>query len=137
MYGFYEQNRDYIRAFIIVTIICLAGVWLVYDHYRNEPIYNDTDSNVAELENRVSELAGRIDSLQNRLEQTQKTIDGISERIERSRENAEIVAGGIDGAEKRIDSAIQRSGRIANILADIERENRKGTQGSQATNMAE
>lgn len=136
MYGFYEQNRDYIRAFIIVTIICLAGVWLVYDYHRNKPIYNDTDSNVAELENRVSELAGRIDSLQNRLEQTQKTIDGIADRIERSRENAEIVAGGIDGAEKRIDSAIQRSGRITNILADIERENRKGTQGSQATNMA-
>lgn len=136
MYGFYEQNRDYIRAFIIVTIICLAGVWLVCDHFRNEPIYNDTDNTMAELESRVSNLAGRVDSLQRRLEQTQKTIDGIAERIDRSRENAEAIAGGIDGAEKRIDDAIQRSGRIANILADIERENRPGTQSSQKTDMA-
>ena len=124
MYEFYRQNRDYIRAFIITTIICLAGVWSVCDHFRNEPIYNDTDNTMAELESRITGLADRIDSMQKRLDQTQETLNGIAERIDRSRENAEAIAGGIGEAEGRLDNAIQRSGRIANLIEEIERANR-------------
>ena len=37
---------------------------------------------------------------------------------------AKEVATGIDGLQDRLDDAVQRSGRIANIIADIEAKNR-------------
>ena len=136
MYEFYQQNRDYIRAFIIITILCLAGVWLVCDYYRNEPIYSDTDNTMADIDKRVQNIEGRLDSMSARLDENQKTIGRIAEGLGRSRENAEIVAGGIDQAEGRLDDAIQRSQRIEDIIADIERANRPGTQGTSQTDMA-
>lgn len=136
MHEFYEQNRDFIIAFIVVTIICLTGAWLVYDHGRNEPIYHDTDGTVVEIENRIQSIEQRVNAISSRLEQTQKTIDGIAERVGRSRENAEIVAGGIEQAEGRLDSAIQRSGRIQNLIEEIERANRPGTENTPKTDMA-
>ena len=133
---FYRQNRDFIIPFIIVTILCFAGIWFVHDYGRNEPVYTNTDGKMADLEGRMSGIEQRVDSMQKRLDETQKTIDGIAERVERSRENAEIVAGGIEQTEGRLDDAIQRSGRIQNLIDEIERANRPGTQDSPKTDMA-
>ena len=58
--GFYKENKDYICAFIVVVVLCLAGAWYVYDSHRNEPVYEDTDATVAELEDRIKSLESRI-----------------------------------------------------------------------------
>ena len=123
---FYEENKSYTIAFIVLAIVCLAGVWLVHDYTRNEPVYNNTDRTVDELEKRLDNIESRVTIMQGRLDETQKTVTGISERVERGRKNAETVATGIGTAETRLDEAIQRSGRIQNLIDEIERANQKG-----------
>ena len=123
---FYEENKSYTIAFIVLAIVCLAGVWLVHDHTSNEPVYNDTDRTMDKLEKRLDNIESRVTIMQGRLDETQKTVTGISKRVERSRENAQTVAAGIGTAETRLDEAIQRSGRIQNLIDEIERANQKG-----------
>lgn len=133
---FYRENRSYTISFILLTIICFVGVWLVYDYERNKPINDDTDNSMADVENRISSIEHRLDTMQSRIAETQKTINGITERINASTKYASEIADGIGGAEKRLDSAIQRSGRIENLISDIEAENRKGEKSPQTTSMA-
>jgi peptidoglycan hydrolase CwlO-like protein len=120
----YEQNKSYCIAFLIVVVIVIAGVWLVCDYSRNKPVYNNTDNAVADIEKRVGNIEQRIDSLSDRLTKAEKTVGGTIVTIRESRENATAVADGISGVEKRLDSAIQRSGRIENLIGDIENANR-------------
>ena len=124
MYDFYEKNKSACIAFIVVAVVCLCGAWLVHDYFRNEPIYNDTSSAMADLEKRIDGIESRVNSLSNRIADAEKTVSGIAERIDHSAELAGEVTAGIDGIEKRIGEAVQRSGRIQNIIADIERQNK-------------
>ena len=121
---FYYQNRSYTISFIVLTIICAIGVWLVYDHGRNEPVYNDTDNGVERLEKRLDDIGQRIDRLQERVAENQKAVERITTTVVAGRENAEAVAGGISEAERRLDNAIQASGRIKNRIAEFERKNK-------------
>ena len=123
---FYEENKDYICACAVVLVVCLACVWLVHDHTRNEPVYKDTNSTMAELDKRISGIEQRIDTMQKRLDATQKTVSGITDRVTNSTKLAGEVATGINEAESRLNDAIQRSGRIQNIIVEIERANRQG-----------
>jgi methyl-accepting chemotaxis protein len=134
--GFYEDNKDYVHTFIIIMAVCLVGVWLCYDYYRNEPIYNDTDTSVERLEKRLDDIGQRIDSLQKRVVENQKAVERITGTVTAGRENAEAVANGLGEAERRLDNAIQASGRIQNRIEEIERANRQRTQSSPQTDLA-
>ena len=127
MYEFYEENKSYCITYAVIMVLCLAGVWLVHDHYRNEPVYSDTDKSVAELEGRIASVEQRISKLQERTANIEKAVSGVTATVSASRENAVIVTDGIGRAEERLDSIIQRQGRIENILADIENANRQRT----------
>ena len=130
-----DIGRPYLFGIIGVIVLIVFG-WLYYDHHRNEPTYTNTDTNLADVEKRIDRIESRLTNLQGRIEQSEKTISGIAEGIGKSTSLAESVASGIQGTEDRIDQAIQRSGRIANIIAEVERINRPGTQDSQATGVA-
>ena len=122
--GFYEENKDYVHAFVVVVLVCLVGVWLVHDYYRNEPVYHDTDNTMERIEERIENLEQRINRIQERNSAFEKAVSGISATVTAGRENAVTVADGIERAEKRLDGIIQRQGRIENIIADIEAANR-------------
>lgn len=79
---------------------------------------------MAELEKRIDLIEQRVDSVSARLDQAEKTNTELGGRIESSTTLAKEVGNGIDGLQDRLDSAIQRSGRIANIIADIEAKNK-------------
>ena len=121
---FCSENRSYVINFVLLAIVCIAGIWLVYDHYRNEPIYHDTDANLEQLEKRIDRIESRIDTLSARLEQAKETAAELGGRIESSTGLAKEIGAGIGTVETRLDSAIQRSGRIKNIIADIEAKNK-------------
>ena len=123
---FYEENKSYTIAFIVLAIVCLSGVWLVHDYTRNEPVYNNTDDGVEQLEKRIDDAEQRLDRVQERNQQSQETVTGIAESITDSRKQSEAITGSVDRAEQRLDSATQRLGRIQNRIADIEAEYRKG-----------
>ena len=125
MYEWKKQvnSRPYLSIIIILVVLVLFA-WICYDHHRNEPIYESTDSTMADLEKRIDRIEQRVDSVSARLDQAEKTNTELGGRIESSTAIAKEVATGIDGLQDRLDRAIQRSGRIANIIADIEAKNK-------------
>lgn len=127
--NFLRENKSFCIAFVIVVLIGIVAVWLLLDAERNRPVYDSTDRTVEQLEKRVGDLESRLDSVSARLEKAQQTVSGISATVTAGRENAVTVADGISGVEKRLDECVQRSGRIANLIADIESANRQRTEG--------
>ena len=119
--SFIAENR--LSLFIGILLLLLI-CWLHTDQHRNDGIRDNTDSTVADIDKRIQSIEGRLDSMQTRLDENQKAVSRIAEGIGRSREKAEIVAGGIDKAEGRLDDAIKRSERIEDIIAEIERANK-------------
>lgn len=118
---FIAENRlALFLGLLLLVLIC----WLHADNHRNDGIHQDTDSTVADIDKRIQGIEGRLDSMQTRLDENQKAVSRIAEGIGRSREKAEIVAGGIDQAEGRLDDAIKRSERIEDLIREIEKANR-------------
>lgn len=118
-----KDDNKFLVGILVIGIVCIIA-WLCHDLARNREVYHNTDSNLADVEKRIDRIESRLADLQGRIEQSEKTISGIAEGIGKSTSLAETVANGIQGTESRIDQAIQRSGRIANIIAEIERTNK-------------
>ena len=118
---FLAENRiTFLVGILLLVLVC----WLHKDNRRNDGVYNDTNNAVADLERRIDRIEQRVDSVSARLDQAEKTNTELGGRIESSTAIAKEVATGIDGLQDRLDSAVQRSGRIANIIADIEAANK-------------
>ena len=122
MYEYKDDNKTVVG--IIVLGIVILTAWLCHDYARNRPIYKDTDTGVERLEKRLDEVGRRIDSLQERVIQNQKAVERIGSTINAGRENAVAVENGIGEAERRLDNAIQASGRIKNRIEEFERKNK-------------
>ena len=118
---FLAENRI---TFLVGILLLVLVIWLHKDNRRNDGVYNDTNSTVERIEERMSNIEQRIDTMSDRLEKAEKTVSGTIVTIRDSRENAVTVSDGISGTEARLNDAVQRSGRIANIIADIEAKNR-------------
>lgn len=106
---------------IIILIICS---WVLYDAERNEKIYHDTDNTVTEMEERINTVTDGLDRMQERVTESKKAVSGIAESVKDSRRKAESITESISRTEARLDDAIQRSGRLANELTDIEAKHR-------------
>ena len=119
--SFIAENR---LALLLGLLLLLLICWLHADNHRNDGINHDTDSTMADIEKRIDRIEQRVDSVSARLDQAEKTNTELGGRIESSTAIAKEVATGIDGLQDRLDDAVQRSGRIANIIADIEAKNR-------------
>ena len=118
---FFVKNRTVL--FIGVLLLLLIS-WLHHDANRNKPVYNDTDKSVERIEERMSAIESRLDTMSDRLEKTQKTVERVGIGISRSTGYAIEINEGLGRAEERLESAIQRSERIKNIIADVERTNK-------------
>ena len=120
---FLAENRiTFLVGILLLVLVC----WLHKDTRQNEPVYEDTNATVGRIEERIGSIEQRIDSLQNRVDKAEKTVSGTIVTIRDSRENAVTVADGISGTESRLNDAVQRSGRIQNLISDIETANHKG-----------
>ena len=119
--SFITENRLALLLGLLLLLIC----WLHHDANRNKPVYNDTDKSMERIEERMSAIESRLDSMSDRLEKAEKTVSGTIVTIRESRENAVTVADGISGTESRLNDAVQRSGRIQNLISDIERSDRE------------
>ena len=120
-----KDDNKFLVGVLVIGIVCIIA-WLCHDLARNREVYHHTDDTMGDIDKRIQGIESRLDSMQNRLDENQKAVSRIAERIERGRENAEIIAGGIDQAEGRLDLAISRSQRIEEIIAEIERTNKQG-----------
>lgn len=118
---FRPTNQKMAIGFLIIIIV-LVAVWCFMS--RTGKTDNDISGSVAELENRIDSLESRVTSLSKRIDHAEKTLTGISDRIDASQEYAGQIATGIDSLQGRLDSLAQRSGRIQNIIEEIERTNR-------------
>lgn len=120
---FRPTNQKMAIGFLIIVIV-LVAVWCIMSRTDPGKTDNDISGSVAELENRIDSLESRVTSLSERIDHAEKTITGISDRIDASQEYAGQIATGIDSLQGRLDSLAQRSGRIQNIIEEIERTNR-------------
>ena len=120
----YEKNKKYCIIVAVIVLLLVAGYWLYRDAHRNDTINHNTDATVAELEKRNQTLESRLGTMQKRIDETQKTVNGIAVGITRSTGYAIEIAEGTGRAEKRLDSAIERSVRIEGIIREIENSNR-------------
>lgn len=122
---FRPTNQKMAIGFLIIVIV-LVAVWCFMSRTGENPgkTDNDISGSVAELENRIDSLESRVTSLSKRIDHAEKTLTGISDRIDASQEYAGQIATGIDSLQGRLDSLAQRSGRIQNIIEEIERTNR-------------
>lgn len=118
---FRPTNQKMAVGFLIIIIV-LVAVWCIMS--RTGKTDNDISGSVAELENRIDKLESRITSLSKRIDHAEETIKGVNAGIEHSQSLASEIAGGIDSLQGRLDNAVQRGGRIQNILEEIERTNR-------------
>lgn len=120
---FRPTNQKMAIGFLIIVIV-LVAVWCFMSRTDPGKTDNDISGSVAELENRIDSLESRVTSLSKRIDHAEKTLTGISDRIDASQEYAGQIATGIDSLQGRLDSLAQRSGRIQNIIEEIERTNR-------------
>ena len=124
-----DIGRPYLIGILVIIVLALFG-WLYHDIHRNDGVHNNTDSTMADVNKRIESIEQRIDKLQERNSAIEKAVSGTVITIRDSRENAVTVADGIGRAEERLDAIIQRSGRIQNIISDIETANRQGKKNS-------
>ena len=117
------DRRPYYVGIAVIIVLALFG-WLRYDSNRNKPVYNDTNATMERIEKRIQSVEQRLDTMSKRFDQAEKTINDLGGRIESSTVIAKEVATGIDGLQERLDDAVQRSGRIKNIITDIEATNK-------------
>lgn len=117
IYEFLKEN--WVVIFVIV-VACFCA-WIRYDARRNDRIYNDTESTITELGSRIDSAGERIDSATERVTEAEKTVSTATERITAGAELATEIADGVTECERRLDSAIQRNGRIKNIIEEIKR----------------
>ena len=120
-----DIGRPYLIGILVIIVLALFG-WLYHDIHRNDGIHNNTDGTMADIDKRLQSIEQRIDRIQERNSAIEKAVSGTVITIRDSRENAVTVADGISRADERLDGLIQRSGRIQNIIADIENANRQG-----------
>ena len=118
---FIAENR---LAILIGLCLLLLICWLHHDANRNKPVYNDTDKSVERIEERMSAIESRLDTMSDRLTETQKTVERVGIGISRSTGYAIEIDEGIGRTESRLDNAVQRSKRIQDLIADIERTNK-------------
>lgn len=118
-----NENRNYIVTLIVLAVTLLI-VWLCHDLARNKPIYNHTDNTVTEMEERINTVTDGLDRMQKRVAESEEAVSGIAEAVKDSRRKAESITESISRTEARLDDAIQRSGRLANELTDLEAKHR-------------
>ena len=121
---FCKENPKFVLSFIGVFIVFLVCSWVLYDAERNERIYNHTDNTVTEMEERVDVITDGLDRMQERVAESEKAVSGIAKSVKDSRRKAESITESISRTEARLDDAIQRSGRLANELTDLEAKHR-------------
>lgn len=122
--GFYDENKSYCIVFFIFLAVCIAGLWIVYDAHRNDPVYNNTDATVEQLEKRIDAVESGLDRVQKRNDEAKKTVESAGRGISTSTGLAVEINEGTGRAEKRLDSAIERSVRIERIIREIENSNK-------------
>lgn len=134
--GFIRENKSYCLAFLVLIVVCLTGAWLYHDYARNRELQENTDVTVDRIDDIVERAGQRAEAVERGISESEKAVSGAAAAVADSARTAEKITGGIEACERRLDSIIQRHGRIANILSDIENADRQGAEGAKAPALA-
>jgi predicted negative regulator of RcsB-dependent stress response len=120
----YEKNKKYCIIVAVIVLLLVAGYWLYRDAHRNDTINNNTDATVEQLEKRIDAIESGLDRVQKRNDEAKKTVESVGRGISTGAGLAVEINEGTGRAEKRLDSALERSVRIEGIIREIENSNR-------------
>ena len=118
-----KDDNKFLVGILVLGIVCVIA-WICHDIGRNEPIYESTDVILDTIEVRVDDAGKRTDAIKDRVGKAEESVKQSANKIAGSREDADAIANGLAGCEARVDSIIQRHGRIKNIITDIENANK-------------
>ena len=136
MYDFYQDNKDFCISFFVVLLVCLAGIWLVHDRARNEPIYNNTGVVLDTIEVGITSAATGIDTAAGSVAKAETAIGSAAAGIAKSERAAGEISAGITECQELVDRCVQRAGRIQNIIADVEAINRQRAASASPADLA-
>lgn len=106
-----DENKTFkYIAFVGVLVFILAVVW----YLLREP-------NVSNQRDRTNDVRTELGNVGNAQRDAENHIDNAGQRIDRSVELADEIAGRIDEAESRIEDSAKRNAECAGIIADSER----------------
>ena len=132
-----KNNPDYVViCFIVCLLIAGAAYWLYADSHRDDGIHNDVNGTLERIETGIDDAGKRVDSIAERVSTAEEAVGGAASAVTESRKSADDIANGIADCEKRIDNLIQGTGRIKNLINDIETANRQGAAGASAAGVA-
>ena len=117
IYEFFKENWV---VFFVIVVACFCA-WIRYDARRNDELYNDTESTITELGSRIDSAGERINSAKESVTEAQEAVSTATERVTAGAELATEIADAVTECERRADEALQRNGRIKNIIAEIKR----------------
>ena len=120
----YEKNKKYCIIVAVIVLLLVTGYWLYRDAHRNDTINNNTDATVEQLEKRIDAVESGLDRVQKRNDEAKKTVESAGRGISTSTGLTYQIIEDAGRAEKRLDSAIERSVRIEGIIREIENSNR-------------
>ena len=119
-----EKINDFLqknKLFFVALVVIFVCVWLYRDSHRNDRIYNDTESTVNAIGERINSAGERVTSAKERVTEAQETVSTATERVTAGAEFATEIADAVKECERRADEALQRNGRIKNIISEIKR----------------
>ena len=116
-YEILQKNWRY----IVVVVIILCCAWVRYDARRNDRVYNNTEATVNASGERINGAGERINSAKERVAEAQEAVSTATERVTAGAKLADEIADAVTECERRADEALQRNGRIKNIIAEIKR----------------
>ena len=120
----YEKNKKYCIIVAVIVLLLVAGYWLYRDAHRNDTINHNTDATVEQLEKRIDAVESGLDRVQKRNDEAKKTVESAGRGISTSTGLTYQIIEDVGRAEKRLDSALERSVRIEGIIREIENSNR-------------
>lgn len=119
-----EKINDFLqknKLFFVVLVVIFVCVWLYRDSHRNDRIHNDTESTVNAIGERINSAGERVNSAKESVSEAQEAVSTATERVTAGAELATEIADAVTECERRADEALQRNGRIKNIIAEIKR----------------
>ena len=107
-----EQREKTCRivAIIVALLVLFVGAW----YLLSEP-------NVHDQRERANDVRTELGNTGNAQRDAQGHIDNAGQRIDRSIESVDEIAGGISEAESRIADSTARNAECAELVADSER----------------
>ncbi len=107
----------------IAFSLCIIGWWLLYTDSRTANDYHDAVNSVEHVEAGIDRAGKRLDSAQTEIKNAEVHVKRANEATGKLTERTKRDAEELDECQHLADRMQERSGKIENIIRDVESAN--------------